>query len=150
MAGRNKRAERLTVFAEQEGLGGGNVARGPVEAVRGNRKERESPIFRGEGQGEDEPVMTYCHDVIYLCCRVDRNMREPAKVHHLLRGLKRSLVERVYPFLNPEIHISQDFMRLAQVQCQAVLLENRGVPPPTSTLATSPTALRPYANCAIQ
>ncbi len=74
--------------------------------------------------------MTYCHDVIYLCSRVDRNMSEAAKAQHLLRGLKRSLIERVYPFLDPAHHTSQDFMRLVQVQCQAVLLGSQGVPPP--------------------
>ena len=211
-----------SLLSSKKGLGGGGDARGPVEAVRGHRKERDPPVFCGEGhedavdwlfryedvaryngwtgeeklhsigmhlegiprrwhlslnpapenfadlrarfllafkppnydldvetklrdrvQGEDEPVMTYCHYIIYLCSRVDRNMSETAKVQHLLRGLKRSLVERVYPFLNPEHHTSQDFMRLAQVQCQAVLLANRGVPPSASTLTTLQTALPP-------
>ncbi len=179
MAGRNGRATRRAVIVEQqEGLGGGGDARGPVEAVRGHRKERDPPVFRGEGhedavdwlflyedvarynrwtgeeklhsigmhlegiarhwhlslnpapenfadlrarfllafkppnydldvetklrdrvQGEDEPVMTYCHDIIYLCSRVDRNMSETAKVQHLLRGLKRS----------PDVHSLREF-----------------------------------------
>ena len=73
--------------------------------------------------------MTYCHDVIYLCSRVDRIMSEAAKVQ-LLRGLKRSLIERGYPFLDPAHHTSQDYMRLVQVQCQAVLLGSQGAPPP--------------------
>jgi hypothetical protein len=34
-------------------------------------------------QGEDEPFMIYCHDIIYLCSGVDRSMSEAAKVPHL-------------------------------------------------------------------
>jgi hypothetical protein len=205
MANRDGRAARRAAGQAEPVL----ENRGPVDAIRGIRKERDAPIFRGEShedavdwlfryedvsryngwsedekihafsmhlegvarrwylsllrapgtfadlrarfllafkppnydldlesklrhrkQKENEPVMTYCHDVIYLCSRVDRNMSEAAKVQHLLRGLKRSLIEKVYPFLDPARHTSQDFMRLVQVQCQAVLLGSQGVPPP--------------------
>jgi hypothetical protein len=94
--------------------------------------------LRSRYQEEHEPVMTYCHDVIYLCSRVDRNMGEALKVQHLLRGLKRSLVQKVYPFLDPEVHTSQDFMRLVQIQCQADLLANQ---PPLVSPSTPPAVL---------
>ena len=61
-------------------------------------------------------------------------MSEAAKAQHLLRGLKRSLIERGYPFLDPAHHTSQDYMRLVQVQCQAVLLGSQGAPPPPPLL----------------
>jgi hypothetical protein len=94
--------------------------------------------IRSRYQEEHEPVMTYCHDVIYLCSRVDRNMGEALKVQHLLRGLKRSLVQKVYPFLDPEVHTSQDFMRSVQIQCQADLLANQ---PPLVSPSTPPAVL---------
>lgn len=93
--------------------------------------------LRSRFQEEREPVMTYCHGVIYLCSRVDRNMSEAYKVQHLLRGLKRSLVNKVYPFLNPEEHTFQDFMRLVQIQCQADFLANQ----PLGPTAASPSVL---------
>ncbi|EFX66843.1 hypothetical protein DAPPUDRAFT_331643 [Daphnia pulex] len=72
--------------------------------------------LRHQTQEENEPVMTYCHDVIYLCSHVD-----------------------LYPFLDPARHTSQDFMRLVQVQCQAVLLGSQGVsPPPPSVMLQQP------------
>lgn len=101
--------------------------------------------LRNRSQGDDESVTAYCHDIIYLCSRVDRNMNEATKVQHLLRGLKRSLVERVYPFLDPAHHSSLDFIRLVQVQCQAVMLANRGTSLPPTPLATIPPIAGPSA-----
>jgi hypothetical protein len=66
--------------------------------------------------------MSYCHDVIYLCSCVDPQMSEASKVQHLLRGLNKSLVEKVYPFLKTDQQNTQDFMKLVQIQCQANLL----------------------------
>lgn len=78
--------------------------------------------LRSRVQGENEPTMSYCHDVIYLCSRVNLRMSEGTKLQHLLRGLKGSLAKKVYPFLKPDEHNVQDFLRLVQIQCKAVLL----------------------------
>ena len=78
--------------------------------------------LRSRHQGEKEPAMSYCHDVIYLCSCVDPQMSEAIKVQHLLWGLNKSLVENVYPFLKTDKHNTQDFMKLVQIQCQANLL----------------------------
>lgn len=78
--------------------------------------------LRSRVQGENEQAISYCHDVIYLCSCVNPQMSEGTKLQHLLRGLKGSLVKKVYPFLKSDEHNVQDFMRLVQIQCQAVLL----------------------------
>lgn len=42
--------------------------------------------LRARTQGETEPAMSYCYDVIFLCSKIDTDMLETVKVH-ILRGL---------------------------------------------------------------
>lgn len=48
-------------------------------------------------QGETEPFETYYYDVLNFCNIVDPNMAELQKVRHLIRGMRSSLMEKIYP-----------------------------------------------------
>lgn len=75
--------------------------------------------LRNRFQGLDEPVMTYCYNVVYLCSKLDPNMPEQAKVRHLLRGLKPSLMEKIYPLVEPGVTTTQMLFQLVQRHSQA-------------------------------
>lgn len=92
--------------------------------------------IRNRFQGVEEPVMTYCYNVIYLCSKLDPNMPEQAKVNHILRGLKPALLDRVYPHINPGVTDTTALFTLLQSHSQASHLANqsewssRVLPPP--------------------
>lgn len=50
-------------------------------------------------QGENEDVLTYCYNVIYLCSTVNKNMPEDERVLHLMEGLRPAVAESIFPFL---------------------------------------------------
>lgn len=75
-------------------------------------------------QGEDESATSYCYSVLSLCSKIDPNMPEVAKVQHVLRGLLLSLLEKIYPFLNPQGDV-RVLLRQVQVQSQASTMDSR-------------------------
>lgn len=80
--------------------------------------------LRNRFQGVDEPVMTYCYNVVYLCSKLDPDMPEQTKVRHLLRGLKPSLLEKVYPLVEHGVTNTQTLFQLVQRHSQASHLAN--------------------------
>ena len=75
--------------------------------------------IRKRFQGLEEPVMTYCYNVIYLCSKLDPNMQEQVKVNHILRGLKPTLLDRVYPHVTPGVTDTTALFALLQRHSQA-------------------------------
>jgi hypothetical protein len=101
--------------------------------------------LRNRKQGIDESPVMYCFDKLNLCNRVDPRMTEGVKLDHLIRGMKPTLVEKVYPsidFANPN---TAAFVQLVQLHHQATWVANSNdwVPPETEKpvnqfLVTSP------------
>lgn len=89
--------------------------------------ELESQL-RSRVQGVGESPMTYCHDVIYLCSKIDHNMAERIKVQHILRGLQGTLIEKVYPSITPESD-TREIIRQIQLHSQAAVIANRSTAP---------------------
>ena len=52
--------------------------------------------LRNRVQGEHEEASTFYYDVLGLCRQVDPAMTEPVKLDYLYRGLKPSLMEKIY------------------------------------------------------
>ena len=75
--------------------------------------------IRNRFQGVEEPVMTYCYNVIYLCSKLDPNMQEQAKVNHILRDLKLTLLDRIYPHVTPGVTDTTALFALLQRHSQA-------------------------------
>lgn len=75
--------------------------------------------LRNRFQGIDEPVMTYCYNVVYLCSKLDPNMPEQTKVRHLLRGLHPSLLKKIYPLVEHGVTTTQMLFQLVQRYSQA-------------------------------
>jgi hypothetical protein len=53
--------------------------------------------LRDRIQGLEEPTVGYFYDVLDLCRLVDPNMADPTKIEYLFRGLRPTLVEKIYP-----------------------------------------------------
>lgn len=75
--------------------------------------------LRNRFQQTDEPVMTYCYNVVYLCSKLDPNMPEQTKVRHLLRGLNPSLMKKIYPLVEYGVTTTQMLFQLVQRFSQA-------------------------------
>jgi hypothetical protein len=87
--------------------------------------------LRNRKQGIDESPVMYCFEKLNLCSRVDPGMTEGVKLDHLIRGMKPTLVEKLYPsidFANPN---STAFVQLVQLHHQATWVANSNdwVPP---------------------
>jgi len=83
-----------------------------------------STQLRTRKQGIDESPVMYCFDKLNLCTRVDPRMTEAVKLDHLIRGMKPTLVEKLYPsidFTNPN---SGSFIQLVQLYHQATWVAN--------------------------
>ncbi|KZR95796.1 Uncharacterized protein APZ42_010228, partial [Daphnia magna] len=52
--------------------------------------ELESRL-RARKQKPDEPVMSYCYDMIYLCSRVDPGMTEERKIQFIFQNMEPTL-----------------------------------------------------------
>ena len=103
--------------------------------------------LRSRVQGMEEPTTSYVYDVLDLCRLVDPTMPDPTKLEYLFRGLRPTLVEKIYP-LRPRT--CTDFMSQVKVFEEAANMANRRdwvsaqlpqsgmVPsaPPTTPLAT--------------
>ena len=89
--------------------------------------------LRHRKQGIDESPVIYCFDKLHLCSRVDPRMAEGVKVDHLIRGMKPTLVERIYPYINFANPDSGAFVQLVQLHHQATWVANSNdwTPPET-------------------
>lgn len=80
--------------------------------------------LRNRKQGLDESPVMYCYDKLNLCNKVDPVMTEAVKLDHLIRGMKPTLVEKIYPsidFANPN---TVAFVQLVQLHHQATWVAN--------------------------
>ena len=80
--------------------------------------------LRQRKQGIDESPVMYCFDKLNLCNRVDPRMAEGVKLDHLIRGMKPTLVERIYPFVDFAHPNSGAFVQLVQLHYQATGVAN--------------------------
>jgi hypothetical protein len=58
--------------------------------------ELESRL-RSRKQGPDDPVMSYCLDMIYLCSRVDSGMPEERKIQFIFQNMDPFLIPKCFP-----------------------------------------------------
>jgi hypothetical protein len=54
-------------------------------------------LLRARKQKPDEPVMSYCYDMINLCSRVDPGMTEERKLQFIFQNMEPALMQRVFP-----------------------------------------------------
>jgi len=78
--------------------------------------------LRNREQGIKEETSRYYYDVINLCRPVNPNMSEKTKLEYLYRGLKASLLEKIYP-LNPLT--CAEFMAQVKIHTEASMIANR-------------------------
>jgi hypothetical protein len=101
--------------------------------------ELESQL-RSRKMGVDEPVMSYCYDIIYLCSKVDPAMTEERKVQFIFQNMEPALMQKVFPQMD-RMDTTELFRRL-QAHSQAALITGRSIPvnqilptPPASSKA---------------
>ena len=101
--------------------------------------ELESQL-RSRKMGPDEPVMSYCYDIIYLCSKVDPAMVEERKVQFIFQNMEPTLVQKVFPQMDGMN--TAELFRLLQAHSQAAVIAGRSVPvnqifptPPASSKA---------------
>jgi hypothetical protein len=87
--------------------------------------ELESRL-RSRKQGPDEPVMSYCYDIIYLCSKVDPEMNEERKTQFIFQNMDPELMQKVFPQMD-RLDTTELFRRL-QAHCQASLMAGRSIP----------------------
>ncbi|KZR97112.1 Uncharacterized protein APZ42_008197, partial [Daphnia magna] len=87
--------------------------------------ELESRL-RARKQKPDEPVMSYCYDMIYLCSRVDPGMTEERKIQFIFQNMEPTLMQKVFPQMD-QLNTNELFRRL-QAHCQASLIAERSIP----------------------
>ncbi len=80
--------------------------------------------LRARKQGLDESPVMYCFDKLNLCNRVDPGMGENVKLEHLIQGLKPTLVEKIYPFIDFANPNTAAFVQLVQLHHQATWVAN--------------------------
>jgi hypothetical protein len=87
--------------------------------------ELESRL-RSRKQLPDEPEMSYCYDIIYLCSKVDPAMPEEHKIQFIFQNMERTLMKKVFTQMD-RLNIDELFRRL-QTHSQAVLIAERSIP----------------------
>ena len=78
--------------------------------------------LRNRDQGIEEETSNYYYDVLSLCRSVNPNMSETTKLEYLYRGLKASLLEKIYP-LKPRT--CAEFMAQVKIHTEASMIANR-------------------------
>ena len=73
--------------------------------------------------GPDEPVMSYCYDIIHLCSKVDPAMTEERKVQFIFQNMEPTLVQKVFPQMDG-MNTAELFRRL-RAHSQAALIDGR-------------------------
>jgi hypothetical protein len=76
--------------------------------------------------GADEPVMSYCYEIIYLCSKVDPAMTEERKVQFIFQNMEPTLMQKVFPQMD-QMDTIELFRRL-QAHSQAALIAGRSIP----------------------
>ena len=97
--------------------------------------ELESQL-RSRKMGPDEPVMSYCYDIIHLCSKVDPAMTEERKVQFIFQNMESTLVQKVFPQMDG-MNTAELFRRL-RAHSQAALIAGRSHPV-NAVLPTPPT-----------
>jgi hypothetical protein len=87
--------------------------------------ELESRL-RSRKQLPDEPVMSYCYEIIYLCSKVDPAMPEERKVQFIFQNMEPTLMGKVFPQMD-RLETNELFRRL-QAHSQAALIAERSTP----------------------
>jgi hypothetical protein len=87
--------------------------------------ELESQL-RSRKMGVDEPVTSYCYDIIYLCSKVDPGMAEKRKVQFIFQNMEPNLMQKVFPQMD-RMDTAELFRRL-QAHSQASLIAGRSIP----------------------
>lgn len=78
--------------------------------------------LRHRKQGLDEPATAYYYDILNLCRLVNPTMTEVSKLDYLFRGLKSSLLEKVYP-MKPKN--CKEFLEFMKSHSEASMMANR-------------------------
>ena len=78
--------------------------------------------LRSRVQGIDEPTHNYYYDVLDLCRIVDPAMSQSSRLEYLFRGLRPSLLEKVYPMRPKTV---EDFLSAVKIHTEAALLAHR-------------------------
>jgi hypothetical protein len=87
--------------------------------------ELESRL-RSRKQLPDEPVMSYCYEIIYLCSKVDPAMPKERNVQFIFQNMEPTLMEKVFPQMD-RLDTNELFRRL-QAHIQAALIAERSTP----------------------
>lgn len=87
--------------------------------------ELESRL-RARKQKSDEPVMSYCYDMIYLCSKVDPRMAEERKLQFIFQNMEPGLMQRVFPQMDQLT--TNELLRRLQAHSQASLMAERSIP----------------------
>lgn len=87
--------------------------------------ELESRL-RARKQKPDEPVMSYCYDMIYLCSKVDPRMAEERKLQFIFQNMEPGLMQRVFPQMDQLT--TNELLRRLQAHSQASLMAERSIP----------------------
>jgi len=78
--------------------------------------------LRNREQGVDEETSKYYYDVLSLRRSVNLNMSEETKLEYLYRGLKSSLLEKIYP-LRPKT--CAELLAQVKIHTEATMIANR-------------------------
>ena len=78
--------------------------------------------LRNRVQGLEEPTTSYYYDVIDLCRSVNPTMPEAQKLENLFRGLRPTLLEKIYP-LRPKTCV--EFLAAVKIHTEASMMANR-------------------------
>ncbi|KZR96831.1 Uncharacterized protein APZ42_008615, partial [Daphnia magna] len=84
---------------------------------------QESKLRQRE-QGNEEDVVAYFYDIINMCRIVNPTMSQEQQLQHLYRGLKPTLLQKIYP-LQPAS--TTEFLDVAKLHAEASSLVNRKV-----------------------
>ncbi|EFX63584.1 hypothetical protein DAPPUDRAFT_119094 [Daphnia pulex] len=107
--------------------------------------ELESQL-RARKMGVDEPVMSYCYDIIYLCSKVDPAMTEERKVQFIFQNMEPALMQKVFPQMD-RMDTTELFRRL-QAHSQAALIAGRSIP--VNQILLTPPASKSAENGALK
>ncbi|KZS19609.1 Uncharacterized protein APZ42_013879 [Daphnia magna] len=80
--------------------------------------------LRQRTQGNEEDVVSYFYDIVNMCRLVNPNMSQEQQLEYLYRGLKPSLLQKIYP---QKPASTADFLDLAKLHMEATMLANQKV-----------------------
>lgn len=93
-----------------------------LEFQRENYALFQEAKLRNRDQGIEEETSKYYYDILSLCRSVNTNMSEETKLEYLYRGLKASLLEKIYP-LRPQT--CAEFLAKVKIYTEASMIANR-------------------------